>query len=117
MEMAFHDGFVSEIVGRQVVVDDGGARPRSIGRVIDFLVSKPDDTFPRIDELILKTGQGTLLCHVADVIDVDAKGSIHLRHEPTETPAPENEALYLIRDLFDKQIVDVDDIGDVTEQR
>jgi CBS domain-containing protein len=108
MEMAFHDGFVSEIVGRQVVVDDGGARPRSIGKVIDFLVSKPDDTFPRIDGLILKTGQGTLLCHVADVIDVDAKGSIHLRHEPTETPAPENEALYLIRDLFDKQIVDVD---------
>ncbi|MFY9779105.1 MAG: CBS domain-containing protein [Candidatus Baltobacteraceae bacterium] len=105
--MSFHEGYLSELVGRAAVV--AGDDPQApIGKVIDFLVTKPDDTFPRIDGLVVKTKSGERYVPMADVVDVDERGSISLRVRP-ETPAiPENQALYLIRDLFDKQIVDVD---------
>jgi len=42
--MAFHDGFVSQLVGRTAVIDRDGART-SVGRVVDFVVEHPEDTF------------------------------------------------------------------------
>jgi CBS domain-containing protein len=102
--MAFHDGYLSEFVGRPLVSPGGS----SYGKIVDFLVEKPDDTFPKIDGLIVKTKNGMRYAPIADVIGVEAKGPLQLRAEPTAEPVPEREALYLIRDLFDKQIVDVD---------
>ena len=101
--MSFHEGYLSELVGRAAVV--AGDDPQApIGKVIDFLVTKPDDTFPRIDGLVVKTKSGERYVPMADVVDVDERGSISLRVRP-ETPAiPENQALYLIRDLFDKRV-------------
>jgi CBS domain-containing protein len=105
--MSFHEGYLSELVGRSAVVA-GDASQKPAGKVIDFLVTKPDDTFPRIDGLVVKTKNGERYVPMADIIEVDERGSIVLRTRP-ETPAiPEEQALYLIRDLFDKQIVDVD---------
>jgi CBS domain-containing protein len=101
--MGFHDGYLSEIVGRTAMV---GERP--IGKVVDFLIEKPDDAFPRIDGFVIATREGQRYVPTAGVIDVD-KGGVVVLAAPPELPAkPDQEALYLIADLFDKQIVDVD---------
>ncbi len=50
--MAFSEGFISELVGRRATVND-----LAVGKVTDFLVTKPDDTFPQIDGLVIKTSQ------------------------------------------------------------
>ena len=104
--MAFKDGYLSEFVGRPAVLQADPER-RTLGKVVDFYVRKPDDTFPRIDGLVVRTPEGERCCAVRDVIDVDEKGAIVLRTAPSEPCVPDDLALYLIKDLFDKQIVDV----------
>ncbi len=104
--MAFRDGYLSEIVGRQAVL--AGDERRALGKVVDFLVDKPDDAFPKIDALIVQTRDGLMMSPVGDVVAFEPKGSLVLRVAPHAAATPESEALYLIRDLFDKQIVDVD---------
>jgi CBS domain-containing protein len=103
----FHEGYLSDFVGREAVLEGGGDR-RVLGRVVDFFVSKPDDTFPRIDAFVIKTKAGERTSPVSDLVVVDAKGPFVLRTAPVGTPEPDDSALYLIKDLFDKQIVDVD---------
>lgn len=44
----------------------GDSERRSAGKVVDFFVAKPDDTFPRIDGILIKTSAGTRLAPVAD---------------------------------------------------
>ncbi len=104
--MAFQEGFLSQLVGRQAVV--AGDRPLSVGKVVDFVVNKPDDTFPKIDGIVVKTRDGQRLAPIGTVLDVDADGKVLLSSAPTARVVPGDEALYLIEDLFDKQIVDVD---------
>lgn len=102
--MSFTDGFISELVGRKVTVNE-----LPIGKVSDFLVNKPDDVFPRIDGLIVKTAKGLRFAPVDTVADVDEeRGVIALTRAPGDPAPPERESLYLIADLLDKQIVDVD---------
>jgi CBS domain-containing protein len=104
--MSFQDGFLSDIVGRRAVLD--GERQRSLGTVVDFIVHKPDDTFPRVDGIVFKTKAGPRYAPIGDVLDIDSHGSLVLSAPPTAEASPESETLYLIKDLFDKQIVDVD---------
>lgn len=105
--MPFQEGYLSDVVGRQAVLDADPAR-RSLGKVVDFVVGKPDDTFPRIDGIVVRTPAGDRAIAVGDVVDVDRQGTVALRIAPVDLPAPDDSALYLIKDLFDKQIVDVD---------
>ncbi|MBC5799838.1 MAG: magnesium transporter [Candidatus Eremiobacteraeota bacterium] len=105
--MNFYDGYLSDLVGRPAVLgSDAGTQ--TIGKVTDFLVRKPDDTFPRIDGLVIKTKDGKRYAPMSAVRAIQAKGAIILSERPVETPLPGDQALYLIEDLFDKQIVDVD---------
>ncbi|HEV7178705.1 MAG TPA: CBS domain-containing protein [Candidatus Baltobacteraceae bacterium] len=99
----FADGFISEIVGRQASVND-----LPIGRVTDFLVNHPEDTFPKIDGLVVRTTRGLRFAPIDTVSEVDARGNVSLTMTPKEAAPPESQALYLISDLLDKQIVDVD---------
>ncbi|HEY5427443.1 MAG TPA: CBS domain-containing protein [Candidatus Tumulicola sp.] len=101
--MAFTEGFISELVGRRATVND-----LSIGKVADFLVSKPEDTFPQIDGLIVKTSAGLRFAPIDTVSDVDRNGTVALTMAPKEPAPPDDQELYLIADLLDKQIVDVD---------
>jgi len=101
--MAFGQGFISELVGRKVVVNE-----LPIGKVSDFLVNKPDDTFPKVDGLVVKTARGLRFAPMETVSDVDRDGSVALTQAPADPAPPEHNALYLISDLLDKQIVDVD---------
>jgi magnesium transporter len=101
--MAFQEGFVSELVGRRATVND-----LPIGKVADFLVNKPDDTFPQIDGLVIKTSQGPRFAPMDTIADVDVDGTVALTMAPKVPAPPGEEALYLVEDLLDKQIVDVD---------
>ncbi|GAC1567370.1 MAG: hypothetical protein NVS2B3_05150 [Vulcanimicrobiaceae bacterium] len=105
--MAFRDGYLSQLVGRNAVLENDATR-RSLGKVRDFLVGAPEDTFPRIDGVVIKTADGLRIVAVRDVIDIAPHGTVVLRVAPTEEALPDDRALYLIKDLFDKQIVDVD---------
>jgi CBS domain-containing protein len=102
----FHEGFVSELIGRPAIVERNGVREVA-GKIADFVVEHPEDTFPRIDAVILKTKHGELAAPIADVITFGPK-EIELSRAPTVVRPPDDEALYLVEDLFDKQIVDVD---------
>ncbi|HEY9086160.1 MAG TPA: CBS domain-containing protein [Candidatus Tyrphobacter sp.] len=101
--MAFAEGYISEIVGRKATVDD-----LPIGKVADFLVNKPDDAFPQIDGLVIKTAQGPRFAPIEQVADIDRNGTVALTIAPKEPAPPDDESLYLVSDLLDKQIVDVD---------
>lgn len=101
--MAFQDGFISELVGRRATVNE-----LPIGKVTDFLVNNPDQTFPEVDGLIIKTSQGPRFAPMDTVSDVDADGAVALNAAPKVAAPPDEEALYLVLDLLDKQIVDVD---------
>ena len=101
--MAFQEGFVSELVGRRATVND-----LPIGKVADFLVNNPDDTFPQVDGLVINTAQGPRFAPMDTIADVDAHGTVALTMAPKVSAPPDEEALYLVSDLLDKQIVDVD---------
>ncbi len=101
--MPFHDGFVSELVGRRATVND-----LPIGKITDFLVNSPDEVFPQVDGLVVKTAQGPRFAPMETVIDVDANGGVALTAAPKVPAPPSSEALFLVSDLLDKQIVDVD---------
>ncbi len=101
--MAFTEGFISELVGRRATVDD-----LPIGRVSDFVVGKPEETFPEIDGLVVKTKQGNRMVPISLVADIDRNGNVALVAMPHEPAPPDRETLYLVSDLLDKQIVDVD---------
>ena len=101
--VTFQNGFVSELVGRRATVND-----LPIGKVADFLVENPDHKFPEIDGLVIRTSQGPRFAPMNSVVSVGEDGNIALTEAPKITPPPEREALYLIGDLLDKQIVDVD---------
>jgi CBS domain-containing protein len=105
--MAFQEGYLSEIVGRRVVVETA-TRPRPIGKVVDLLIGKPDDAFPKIDGFVIKTKDGRRFAPVADILDLDAGGSVLLKTAPEADALPAEQVLYLVEDLLDKQIVDVD---------
>jgi magnesium transporter len=101
--MAFTEGFISDLVGRQATIDD-----LPIGKVSDFVVGKPDAVFPQIDGLVIKTSQGLRFAPIDTVADVDRNGTVALTIAPKEPAPAEQEELYLVADLLDKQIVDVD---------
>ena len=101
--MAFTEGFISELVGRKVTVNE-----IPIGKVSDFLVNKPDDVFPRIDGLVIKTSQGPRFAPIETIATIDPNGTVQLTMTPAEPAPPVESALLLIADLLDKQIVDVD---------
>src|ERR1700693_390584 len=104
--MAFHEGYLSEIVVRQAVLKTAqGKRP--IGKVVDLLVGNPGDTFPRVDGFVIRTREGNRFTPIGDVIDVDSNGPLLLGSVPVAEPIPGDRALYLVEDLLDKQIVDV----------
>jgi len=101
--VSFHSGFISELAGRKAHINH-----LPIGKVTDFLVSKPEDTFPKIDGLVIKTAAGLRFAPISTVADINDHGAVALTAAPSQPAPPDNEALYLIADLLDKQIVDVD---------
>ncbi|MBV8079588.1 MAG: hypothetical protein JO186_04340, partial [Actinobacteria bacterium] len=107
MPATFHDGFISEFVGRPAVVERSGQR-EPVGTVVDFVVGHPEDTFPRVDSVAVKTRDGRKLAPLATLLEITPDRTIVLSEPPAIPAPPDDETLYLVEDLFDKQIVDVD---------
>ncbi|NNM91841.1 MAG: magnesium transporter [Candidatus Eremiobacteraeota bacterium] len=101
--MTFTQGFISELVGKRVTIDD-----LPIGKIGDFLVNHPEATFPQIDGFVVKTAQGARFAPMESVLGIERGGAVSLSSAPKEPAPPEGEALYLVADLLDKQIVDID---------
>ncbi len=95
------------MLGRPAVVGSGRER-KTVGRVADFVVQHPEDTFPHIDAVVVKSRGRRQMAPIASVIEFNDEGRVVLREAPTADVPAEDEALYLVEDLFDKQIVDVD---------
>ena len=102
----FRDGFLSEFIGLPAKVK-GSASRTPVGKIVDFLISHPEDTFPRIDAVKIKTKDGMRIVPIAEVA-VDRDGPLLLDAFPTIESPSDDDALYLVEDLLDKQIVDVD---------
>jgi CBS domain-containing protein len=102
----FREGFLSEFIGLPVKLKGSAGGP-PIGKIVDFLVAHPEDTFPRIDAAKIKTKAGMRVVPIAD-IEVRRGGPLLLAEIPTTEPPGDDDALYLVEDLLDKQIVDVD---------
>jgi CBS domain-containing protein len=102
----FREGFLSELVGMAAHVR-GSAPHTRVGKVVDFVMSHPDDAFPRVDGVKIKTKDGMRLVPIAEVV-VERNGPLLLEAIPTVESPADDAALYLVEDLLDKQIVDVD---------
>jgi len=102
----FREGFLSEMVGMPVKLTASPAGA-PIGRIVDFLVSHPEDTFPRVDAVKIKTKAGMRIVPIADV-GVRRGGPLLLDAIPTAEAPADDAVLLLVEDLLDKQIVDVD---------
>ncbi len=103
--MPFQSGYLSEIIGRSVIVD--GERTTTVGRLVDFVVNEPGEHFPKVSSIVVKTRDGNRVAPIEDVVDVDRDGHLVVARAPTNATAAADEALFLVEDLFDKQIVDV----------
>jgi CBS domain-containing protein len=100
----FRDGFLSEFIGMPAQVK--GARA-PVGKIVDFLISHPEDAFPRIDAVKIRTKGGMRIVPIGEAT-VGRDGPLLLDAEPTVESPADDAALYLVEDLLDKQIVDVD---------
>lgn len=100
--MPFHEGFISELVGRKATFDG-----LPVGHISDFLVAKPDDVFPEIDGLVIRTSQGPRYAPLDCITELDDRGTVVLATTPHDPAPHDDDALYLVADLLDKQIVDV----------
>jgi len=100
--VTFHEGFLSEIVGKPAVVNE-----RTVGKISDVVVTQPNEVFPKVDSLVVKTKAGAFLAPADAIVDIEPK-RVLLNAEPTVPAPPEDQALYVAEDLLDKQIVDVD---------
>jgi magnesium transporter len=102
----FRDGFLSDFIGLPAKVR-GSADRATVGKIVDFLVGHPEDTFPRIDAVKINTAGGMRIVPITDVA-VERNGPLLLDTAPTIESPGDDAALYLVEDLLDKQIVDVD---------
>jgi magnesium transporter len=102
----FREGFLSELIGLPVHVRGTPAHTR-IGKVADFVMTHPDDAFPRVDGVKIKTKAGMRLVPITDVV-VGRRGPLLVDAVPTIESPDDDTVLYLVEDLLDKQIVDVD---------
>ena len=101
--------FVSEIMGRIVSDIDG----EKVGKVKDLLASSSTDKIvhPRINAVVVATRQGDLMISVGDVATLLAPALPLKKHLADVVPyQPTPNDLWLVRDVLDKQIIDINGV-------
>lgn len=101
--------FVSEIMGRPVSDVDG----ERIGKLKDILASSPSEKIahPLIRAIIVQTRQGELIVPVEDVVALLAPAvPLNKRLGDIVPYQPTPNDLYLVRDVLDKQIIDINGV-------
>ncbi len=100
--------FVSELIGKPVADVDG----ERIGTLKDLLAaSRGKNPHPQITAIVVKGRSSDLIYSVADVAVLIAP-AIPLRGRADALPAyqPEENELWLVRDVLDKQIIDMNGV-------
>jgi CBS domain-containing protein len=103
--VSFTKGYLSEIVRRRVVLRGSDGTTTTLGSVADFVVDDANVTYPAVSGFVVKTTSGLRYATADTLADITAGGELVLSQVPT-LPPPPDESLYLVEDLFDKQIVD-----------
>jgi CBS domain-containing protein/sporulation protein YlmC with PRC-barrel domain len=96
---------LSDIVRRRVVLRGSDGTITTLGTVRDFVVDEPNVTYPAVSGFVVGTSSGLRYAVAETLADITDSGDIVLTTVPT-LPPPPDEKLYLVEDLFDKQIVD-----------
>ncbi len=100
--------FVSAIIGKTVTDVEG----ETVGKLKDLIVlQRSEIPHPQLTAMVVQHGHETLIIPIGEVVILTAR-SIPIRKRLSEvvpSQPPEN-ALYLIRDVLDKQIIDVNGI-------
>ncbi len=98
--------FVSEIIGRPVTDLDG----KTIGTVKDLIArSWKEWIHPAVEAIVVKTRSSEQIVPLSAVIVLLAP-AIPLKYTTGELPAytPDEQDIYLVKDVLDKQIIDTD---------
>ncbi len=100
--------FVSAIIGKTVTDVEG----ETVGKLKDLIVlQRSEIPHPQLTAMAVQHGRETLIIPIGEVVILTAR-SIPIRKRLSEVVSsqPPDNALYLIRDVLDKQIIDVNGI-------
>jgi magnesium transporter len=100
--------FVSSIIGKPVTDVEG----ERIGKLKDLIVvQRSEIAHPQVVALVVGRGKGSLLIPIGDVVILTAQAIPVSKSLSQVTPyQPTQRDLYLIRDVLDMQIIDVNGI-------
>jgi magnesium transporter len=100
--------FVSSIIGKPVTDVEG----ERIGKLKDLIVvQRSEIAHPQVMALVVSRGKGSLLIPIGDVVILTAQAIPISKSLSEVTPyQPTEHDLYLIRDVLDMQIIDVNGI-------
>jgi magnesium transporter len=100
--------FVSDLIGRPVADVDG----ERVGRVHDLVATFGADTpRPLVVALAVKQARRVVLVPMSDVVVLLAPAiPLRKRLDEIDPYEPGDDDMYLARDVFDKQIIDTDDM-------
>jgi magnesium transporter len=100
--------FVSELIGK-VVTDVDGERVGTLKDLLAVMLVK--NTHPQINAIVVKTRGADRIISIEDVAVLIAPGiPLKVRLENVRTHQPTENDLWLIRDVLDKQIIDMNGV-------
>ncbi len=105
--MNFTDRFLSQIINHAVFVEGGDLRI-PLGKIVDVVVERPNDKFPFITGIVVEVGSERRFAPVSDVLDITGEGDVRLAVAPSSTLPDESLALYVVKNLLDRSIADID---------
>lgn len=105
--MEFKDRFLSQIINHRVFVEGGDLRI-PLGKIVDVVVERPNEKFPFISGIIIDIGTERRYAPISDVLEISEIGEMRLAVAPGSTLPDEELALYIIKNLLDRAIEDID---------
>lgn len=105
--MNFTDRFLSQIINRAVFVEGGDLRI-PLGKITDVVVERPNEKFPFITGIVVDVGNERRFAPISDVLDITDAGEVRLAVAPSSTLPDESLALYVVKNLLDRSIADID---------
>lgn len=107
--MELQEAFVSQLVGRPVVLVTDGTLKR-IGRIEDVALAGTDESYPPVIGFYVKCQDGVIRYAPFNTVESVTDDTVVVTVQPKDRKyqAARNDELLLKKELFDTQIVDVD---------
>ncbi len=103
----FTDRFLSQIINQRVFVEGGDLRI-PLGKIVDVVVERPNDKFPFVTGVVVDVGSERRYAPISDVLDITDAGEMRLAVAPGSALPDEALALYVVKNLLDRAIEDID---------